>query len=126
MQLNHLYILVRDLDRSRAFYERYLGFDGPCEWQAETFVIRNSEGFALALTPDPNPPRWPPALHFGFLLGEDLAGARSLYERLNADGVPMVESIFEPGFAVFKFADPDGYVIEVEAGAPGGAQAELT
>ena len=40
---------------------------------------------------------------------------------MEADGVPLVESISEPGFAVFKCLDPDGYVIELEAGHPGGA-----
>ena len=54
VQLNHLNLRVRDLERSRGFYERYFGFDaGPAEWQAETFVVRNEVGFALALTPDP-------------------------------------------------------------------------
>ncbi len=120
MQLNHLYLLVRDLERSRAFYERYFGFDGPSEWQAETFVVRNAEGFALALTPDPNPPEWPSSLHFGFLLN-DVEFVRALQARMEADGVPLVESISEPGFAVFKCLDPDGYVIELEAGHPGGA-----
>ena len=120
MQLNHLYLLVRDLDLSRSFYEGYLGFDGPSEWQEETFVVRNAEGFSLALTPDPEPPAWPRALHFGFLLGDDIDAVRDLHARLVADGVPIIESIFETGFAVFKFLDPDGYVIELEAGAPTG------
>ena len=118
MRLNHLYILVRDVERSRSFYERYLGFSGPSEWQQETFVVRNEDGFSLALTPDPEPPVWPRSLHFGFLLGDDVEAVRGLHSRLLADGVPIVESIFQPRFAVFKFLDPDGYVIEMEAGTP--------
>ncbi len=118
MRLNHLYLLVRDLELSRSFYERYLGFDGPSEWQQETFVIRDADGFSLALTPDPEPPVWPKSLHFGFLLGDDVETVRQLYARLLADGVPIVESMFQPAFGVFKFLDPDGYVIELEAGTP--------
>ena len=119
VQLNHLYLRVRDLERSRGFYERYFGFDaGPAEWQAETFVVRNEVGFALALTPDPEPPEWPAGLHIGFLV-EDTAFVRRLHDRMNADGVSILESFFEPGFALFKCRDPDGCVIEVEAGAPG-------
>jgi catechol 2,3-dioxygenase-like lactoylglutathione lyase family enzyme len=53
MNLNHLSLLVRDVDRSVVFYRDLFGFDGPSEWQGETFVIRNAEGFSLALTPDP-------------------------------------------------------------------------
>ncbi|HEY1168816.1 MAG TPA: VOC family protein [Candidatus Limnocylindrales bacterium] len=118
MNLNHLYLLVRDLERSRTFYERYLGFNGPSEWQQETFVVRNADGFSLALTPDPDPPVWPRSLHFGFLLGDDVDAVRELHARLQADGVLIVESIFQARFAVFKFLDPDGYLIELEAGVP--------
>ena len=53
MNLNHPYLLVRDVERSVAFYRDLFAFDGPSEWQGETFVIRNSEGFSLALAPDP-------------------------------------------------------------------------
>lgn len=120
MNLNHLYLLVRDLERSRSFYERCFGFDGPSEWQAETFVIRNAEGFSLALTPDASPPEWPRTLHFGFLM-DDAEFVRDFHDRLAAEGIHIVEAIFEPGFSVFKCLDPDGYVIEVEAGAPAGA-----
>jgi catechol 2,3-dioxygenase-like lactoylglutathione lyase family enzyme len=118
VRLNHLYLLVRDLELSRSFYERYLGFDGPSEWQQETFVIRNADGFSLALTPDPEPPVWPKSLHFGFLLGDDVETVRRLHALLVADDVPIVESMFQPAFGVFKFLDPDGYVIELEAGTP--------
>jgi catechol 2,3-dioxygenase-like lactoylglutathione lyase family enzyme len=120
VNLNHLYLLVRDLEKSRSFYEHYFGFDGPSEWQAETFVIRNAEGFSLALTPVDSPPDWPRALHFGFLM-EDVEFVRAFHDRLAADGVQIVEAFFEPGFSVFKCLDPDGYVIELEAGAPSGA-----
>jgi catechol 2,3-dioxygenase-like lactoylglutathione lyase family enzyme len=119
VQLNHLYLVVSDLDRPRDFYARYFGFDGPSEWQAETFVVRNAEGFSLALTPDASPPEWPSRLHFGFLV-DDVDAVRSLLARLQAEGVRIVESIAEPAFAVFKCLDPDGYVVEVEAGVPGG------
>jgi len=118
MQLNHMYLVVRDVDVSLGFYGRYFGFDGPSEWQEETFVVRNAEGFSLALAPDPEPPAWPQQLHFGFLLGGDVERVSALYERMRSDGVPIVESIFQPGFAMFKCLDPDGYVIELEAGHP--------
>jgi catechol 2,3-dioxygenase-like lactoylglutathione lyase family enzyme len=117
MDLNHLYLRVRDLDRSVAFYRRYFEFDGPSEWQGETFVIRNAAGFALALTPDPEPPAWPASLHFGFLL-EDVGAAKALHRRVAADGLPTAESCEEPAFIVFKVLDPDGYLVEVEAGVP--------
>jgi catechol 2,3-dioxygenase-like lactoylglutathione lyase family enzyme len=117
MNLNHLYLRIRDLDRSADFYRRYFEFDGLSEWQGETFVLRNGQGFALALTPDPSPPPWPDGLHFGFLI-DSVEVVRDLHRRMANDGVAIVEAYFEPGFAVFKCLDPDGYVVEVEAGTP--------
>lgn len=117
MNLNHLYLRVRDLDRSVAFYRDLFGFDGPSEWQGEAFVIRNAEGFSLALTPDPDPPAWPRGLHFGFLL-DSVPDARLVQARVDAAGIPLLEAYSEPGFVVFKCEDPDGYLVEVEAGVP--------
>jgi catechol 2,3-dioxygenase-like lactoylglutathione lyase family enzyme len=117
MNLNHLYLLVRDVDRSVAFYRGLFGFDGPSAWQGETFVIRDAAGFSLALTPDPDPPAWPTGLHFGFLL-DSVEDARRLHERIAEAAIPIIESYAEPSFVVFKCLDPDGYVVEVEAGVP--------
>lgn len=117
MTINHLYLRVRDLERSHAFYRDLFAFDGAAEWQGETCVIRNEAGFALALTPDPAPPGWPAGLHFGFLL-DDVAAARAVRERVVAARHVLIEAYEEDGFVVFKVADPDGYVVEVEAGIP--------
>ncbi len=117
MDLNHLYLLVRDVDRSVDFYRRFFGFDGPADWQGETFVIHNTAGFALALTPHESPPPWPAELHFGFLL-ESVDQAKRLHAEIRAAGVRLLEAYEEPGFCVFKVLDPDGYVVEVEAGSP--------
>ncbi len=115
--LNHLYLCVADLDRSVGFYRRYFGFGASSEWQGEAFVIRNAAGFALAFAIDPEPPAWPSRLHVGFIL-ESVDVARDLLGRIRADGIPIVEAYEEPGFVVFKVKDPDGCVVEVEAGVP--------
>jgi catechol 2,3-dioxygenase-like lactoylglutathione lyase family enzyme len=115
--LNHLYLRVRDVDVSVAFYRDLLGFDGPSEWQGETLVVRNGAGFALALTPDPAPPAWPDGLHFGFVL-DDVPRAKALRDRVTASGVVLEEGYEEPAFVVCRFRDPDGYLLEVEAGVP--------
>jgi catechol 2,3-dioxygenase-like lactoylglutathione lyase family enzyme len=117
MTLNHLYLRVADLAASEAFYRRYFGFTGPPEWQGETCVIRDEAGFTLALTPDPAPPAWPDGLHYGFVL-DSVADARRLLARFQRDAHPVHESYLEPAFVVFKVRDPDGYLVEVEAGVP--------
>lgn len=117
VDLNHLYLRVRDLDASLAFYRDLFGFTGAPEWQGETMVVRNGARFALALTPDPSPPTWPDGLHFGFVV-DDVAVARALRARVQAEGLALVEAYEEPAFVVFKVRDPDGYLVEVEAGVP--------
>lgn len=117
LDLNHLYLRVRDVEASVAFYRDLFDFDGAPEWQGETLVVRNAAGFALALTPDPSPPAWPDGLHFGFVL-DDVDLARRVRDRVVAAGLPLVESFEEPAFVVFKLRDPDGCLVEVEAGVP--------
>ncbi|WP_327585913.1 VOC family protein [Nonomuraea sp. NBC_00507] len=111
MRLNHLALAVRDIERSRRFYETYFGFDaGPASrYEDGTLIIRDGEGFDLALHPDPDPRKLPDFAHFGFTT-PDVAGRLALLER---DGVPIVERWSEPGLDSFKCLDPDGYVVEV-------------
>ena len=117
LDLNHLYLRVRDVEASVAFYRDLFEFGGTPEWQGETLVIRNGAGFSLALTPDPSPPAWPDGLHFGFVL-DDVVLARTVRDRVLAAGLTLVEAYEEPAFVVFKVNDPDGYLVEVEAGVP--------
>lgn len=117
LDLNHLYLRVRDVEASVAFYRDLFGFDGAPEWQGETLVVRNDASFSLARTPDPSPPAWPDGLHFGFVL-DDVVFARRLRDRVTGAGVPLLESYEEPAFVVFKVRDPDGCLVEVEAGVP--------
>ncbi len=56
-------------------------------------------------------------LHYGFLLDE-VETARRLLRRLEGSGLPIENAYEEPGFVVFKVRDPDGYLVEVEAGVP--------
>lgn len=53
MHLNHLGLPVSDERRSQQFYSAYFGF-GPAaaeEYQDGTVIIRNADGFDLALHP---------------------------------------------------------------------------
>jgi catechol 2,3-dioxygenase-like lactoylglutathione lyase family enzyme len=117
--LSHLGLPVRDLQRSRRFYETHFGFDaGPAtECDDGVLIIRNAEGFDLALAPAGEPGPLPPFLHFGFRLPgpEEVAGLRA---RLVAAGVAIREDEDQPGFRSFKCLDPDGYVVEAYWQAP--------
>jgi catechol 2,3-dioxygenase-like lactoylglutathione lyase family enzyme len=114
MMLRHLALPVRDQKRSRAFYERYLGFGArPArEYPDGVLMLFDAAGFALALGPAEEPPEPPGFLHLGFLAasGEEVRMKR---ETLELDGVEIAERWDEPGYVSLKVKDPDGYVVEI-------------
>jgi len=113
MHLSHLGLPIRDERRSRDFYETYFRFDPATAQRYEdgTVIIRNADGFDLALHVGEDVGRIPPFLHFGFRLSHP-AGVRALLARLERDGVDVVERYEEPAYVGFKCVDPDGYQVE--------------
>jgi catechol 2,3-dioxygenase-like lactoylglutathione lyase family enzyme len=114
MPLLHLGLLVRDQQRSLRFYAAYFGFDpaGARRYPDGTVIVRNAQGFDLALHPGDVTGQLPAFVHFGFQLPDgDTVGA--LLARMEADGVPILERWNEPGYVAFKCLDPDGWRVEV-------------
>ena len=111
--MTHLALAVHDQQRSRRFYENYLGFDAepPRRYDDGVLMLYNARGFALALGKVEGPIRLPPFFHFG-VGAETAADVRGFRDRLAADGVELVEEWEEPGYVSVKFRDPDGYVVE--------------
>jgi catechol 2,3-dioxygenase-like lactoylglutathione lyase family enzyme len=112
--LLHLGLPVRDEGRSLRFYGTYFGFDpgGARRYPDGTVIVRNRDGFDLALHPGAVPDQLPSFLHFGFRLpGGD--AVHELLARMEADGVAVPERWDEPGYVSFKCLDPDGWVVEV-------------
>ncbi len=105
--MNHLALAVSDQDRSRSFYETYLGFSAEPAPRADgVLILHDAAGFSLALGETDEPIRVPEFLHFGVrLLGPD--EVRSFGDRLAADGVEIVEVWDEPDYVSVKFRDPD-------------------
>lgn len=102
---------VRDLERSAAFYERYLGLvrnpAGPPH-----AVVFATEPAAFAVR-DPMPGVDLDAIE---QLGEGIAvwlhapDAQQIHDALAADGVTIAAEPFDGPFGrTFTFADPDGY-----------------
>ncbi len=112
--MDHLALAVRDQDRSRRFYERYLGFGArePRRYPDGTLMLYDADGFALALGLVDAEITLPPFLHFGrgAATTEDV---NLLRKRLREDGVMILEEWDEPEYVSVKFRDPDGYVVEV-------------
>ena len=114
MNVRHLALAVRDKDRSLEFYSTFFGFDPTTatHYPDGTTIVRNADGFDLALHPtsDPAPPDG--FLHFGFRL-ESPGAVRELRRQVEAAGVPVVEKDEEPDIVSFKCLDPDGWRVEV-------------
>lgn len=114
MDLRHIGLPVRDERRSQQFYAEYFGFDPATARECEdgTVIIRNAYGFHLALHPVGQVEPSPAFLHAGFHAA-DPADVRSLMDRMDADGVTIVERNDEPAHVAFKCLDPDGHRMEV-------------
>jgi catechol 2,3-dioxygenase-like lactoylglutathione lyase family enzyme len=112
--MRHLALAVADEERSRRFYERYLGFDAeaPRRYPDGTLMLYDATGFALALGRTDEPIRTPSFLHFGIGAASP-DDVRAFRARLAEDGVPIVGEWEEPDYVSVKVRDPDGYVVEV-------------
>jgi catechol 2,3-dioxygenase-like lactoylglutathione lyase family enzyme len=111
--MKHLALPVSDQERSRRFYESYLGFDAhpSRRYQDGVLMLYDADGFSLALGPTDDPILVPTFLHFGIHLPSPDA-VRGFRDRLAADGVAIVEQWDESEYVSVKFLDPDGYVVE--------------
>ena len=114
MDLRHLGLPVRDERRSQQFYADYFGFDPATARKCAdgTVIIRNAYGFDLALHPVRHVEPSPAFLHAGFQAAEPVE-VRALMDRMDAEGVTIVERNDEPAYVAFKCLDPDGHRIEV-------------
>ena len=114
MHFSHLGLPVRDKRRSQQFYAAYFGFDPTAgqEYPDGTVIIRDADGFDLALHPVERIEPPPAFLHVGFKAAE-ADDVRALLDRMEADGIPIVERNDEAAYTAFKCLDPDGHRIEV-------------
>jgi len=105
--VDHLALKVADQERSQRFYETYCGFGArpPRRYPDDTVMLYDADGFALALGVREFEP------HFGLALPDGDA-VRAMAERLEADGVEVVERWDEPGYASVKARHPDGHIVE--------------
>ena len=111
--MDHLALAVSDQARSISFYERYFGFvPEPSPREDGVRILRDASGFSLAIGEIGGPVVLPSFLHFGWG-AESPEKVRAFRDRVEADGLEIVDWWDEPDYVSVKFRDPDGYVIEV-------------
>jgi catechol 2,3-dioxygenase-like lactoylglutathione lyase family enzyme len=111
LDLNHLHLHVKDLDRAQRFYESYFQFREHMRY-GDILFLRNTSGFDLALVPDRKSSSFPEWFHFGFRLADPRA-VRELQSRMSSEGVLVDEVEDHNGYVTFRCTDPDGYSIEI-------------
>jgi len=114
MRLGHLGLPVVDLERSLTFYATHFGFDPATAttYPDHTVIVRNADGFDLALHPVSSRAGQPEFLHFGFHLDSaDLVHAKRA--EITAAGFRIIEEYEDPALVSFKCLDPDGWPVEV-------------
>jgi catechol 2,3-dioxygenase-like lactoylglutathione lyase family enzyme len=111
--VNHLALAVSDQARSIRFYERYFGFVPESEPREDGVrILHDAGGFSLAIGEIEEPVVLPPFFHFGRGAASP-EEVRAFRDRVDADGLEIVNWWDEPDYVSVKFRDPDGYVIEV-------------
>lgn len=123
--IDHVYLAVRDLERSRRFYDavmRVLGYaklESPVAGEPHVHYYNRQFGFSLrparAGTPDHDP--YAPGLHhFCFRVVDERAvdrAARELAEAGIAVTAPRLNLEYAPDYYAAFFDDPDGIRLEL-------------
>lgn len=120
--IHHIDLTVSDLQRSTAFYDRWLpmmGFqriadcaDGPL-WRGQKLEIGLQQAKPQAAAHD----RYAPGLHHLAFEAPDRGSVMRLYEALRLGGARVLDAPAEyphyaPGYFALFFADPDGLKLE--------------
>jgi predicted enzyme related to lactoylglutathione lyase len=109
MRFSHFGLPVRDVRRSLQFYSAHFGFDPATaqEYPDGTVLVRNADGFDLALHPVGHIEPSPSFLDAGFKAAEP-ADVRALMDRMDADGITIVERMMKPPTRRSSASTPTG------------------
>ena len=116
MGMRHIALNVKDVERSKAFYQDVLGME--VVWQPDPENAYLSSGFdnlALHETPGDRAPAATSSLdHLGFIVS-DIDRVRELEAEFRARNVTIIKPFkrHRDGSASFYCADPDGVVIQM-------------
>jgi len=115
--MRHVAIKVKDVARSKDFYQEILGMDVVWQPDAENVYLSSGcDNIAIHRVPAnfENDAQENQLDHLGFVV-ESIERVKELEQEFTAKGVRMVHpfKIHRDGSASFYFADPDGIVIQM-------------
>jgi catechol 2,3-dioxygenase-like lactoylglutathione lyase family enzyme len=116
--LTHIHLVVRDLDRSLAFYQRVFGLEERFR-EGRHMVFLNTPASQDLITLNEEPSQVQLAGvnggvdHFGFRLAETSNLDAAVAEVEAAGGMFIKRGEHAPGVPFAYIRDPDGYVIEL-------------
>lgn len=114
MDLNHLHLMVRDIGKSKEFYETLFGFKEKIWYGPNLLFLQNSSGFDLALTPTANPIPLPEGVHYGFSVSR-----KTQLDEFYSIGTQKYPNLFKEkprdhgNWGTLLCSDPDGYSFEI-------------
>ncbi|MEJ1239396.1 VOC family protein [Chryseolinea sp. T2] len=112
--LTHVAIAVRDLQRTKAFYQRI--FDMELMYDEATFIQLTTPGANDVIVFEQNEsvnPNTGGIAHFGFRLRSPDSIGEIEIRIMEAGGTIIQSGEFVPGSPYVFFKDPDGYTVEV-------------
>lgn len=118
--IDHVAIVVNDMDRALGFYSGILGLeiirDGRPDGGDKKTFLGNKNGVFLAVTEDKNRAAGGPVNHIAFRVSD----VESLGRRLKSAGITFTEEKIGPNgkTTAYHFLDPDGLELEICAAAP--------
>jgi len=111
-RVNHLHLVVADLDRSVAFYTEALGFEECYRSTAGVVFLRSVANDSLALE-QATSDRHTGLDHFGFSLSTTVR-VGAIVEKVVATGGAVLDCCeLAPGHPHALVTDPDGHVIRL-------------
>lgn len=113
--LTHIDLLVADVHRAKAFYQRVFGFQ-ELFWDGPGMVFLRPPGThdTITLQQSPHAARGTGNIdHFGFRLADRRQLERAIEEVIAAGGALLQRGEHQPGSPYAYVTDPDGHVIEL-------------
>lgn len=115
--MRHIALKVKDIERSKVFYQNVLGME--LLWEPDprnAYLSSGSDNLALHEVPATfeTTPKNQQLDHFGFVV-ESIDRVREIEQEFVRAGVEIVQpfKIHRDGSASFYFADPDGIIIQM-------------